>query len=60
MSRAIVESEIAEALRAITQPPHGMMALQDAPSTGEVCHHEVKSSFSLKVNRHLRSCVNRP
>jgi hypothetical protein len=36
------------------------MVLHDAPSTGEVCHHEVKSSFSLKVNKYLRSCVNRP
>jgi hypothetical protein len=36
------------------------MVLHDAPSTGEVCHHEVKSSFSLKVNKYLRPCVNRP
>src|SRR5947207_2890293 len=36
------------------------MVLHDAPSTGEVCHHEVKSSFSLKVNKHLRPCVNKP
>ena len=60
ISRMIEESEIAETLRAITQPPKGMMVLHDAPSTGEVCHHEVKSSFSLEVNECLRSCVNRP
>ena len=35
------------------------MVLQGAPSTREVCHHEVKSSFSQKVNWNLPSVNGR-